>query len=181
MAEKRESELRSVSREQAARPETGRDLAPYTSEFGSIMSTLGSMERLLEDTFRRPIFSPFKDIFREFGTVGEGLFYPTVDLYEYENEVIVKCDLPGMKKDDISLKFVDESTLVISGERKSVEKIERNDYLRHESSYGAFKRTLSLPEGCDCDKASASYKDGVLEIHVPRSETIRKGLTIPIS
>ncbi len=178
---KRQSELRSVSREHAARPETGREVVPYTSEFGSIMSTLGSMERMLEETFRRPFWSPFRDIFREFGASGEGYFYPTVDVYERGNEVIVRCELPGLRKEEIGLKFADESTLVISGERKSAEKIERTDYLRHECSYGAFKRTVSLPEGCDYEKTTASYNDGILEVHVPKSETISKGLTIPIS
>ncbi len=178
---KRQSELRSVSREHAAKPATGRELAPFTSEFGSIMSSLGSMERMLEDTFRRPFWSPFRDVFKEVGKFGEEYFYPTVDIYEHGNEVVVRCELPGLKRDDISVKFTDESTLAISGERKSDEKIERSDYLRHECSYGAFKRIVNLPEGCDHEKAKASYNDGVLEIRIPRSETTSKSWTVPIS
>ncbi len=178
---KRHSELRSVSREQAGKPEAGRELTPFTSEFGSIMSTLGSMERLLEESFRRPFWSPFKDIFREFGTYGEAFFHPTVDMYEQGNEVIVRCELPGLKRDDISVKFADKSTLVIFGERKFDEKIEKGDYLRQECSYGSFKRIVNLPEGCDHEKAKAGYKDGVLEIRIPKSETISKSWTVPIS
>jgi HSP20 family protein len=178
---KRQSELRSVSREHAVKSESGREMAPYSSEFGSIMSTLGSMERMLEDTFKRPFWSPFRDIVREFGASGEGYFYPTVDVYEQGKEVVVRCELPGMKRDDISVKFADESTLVISGERKSTEKIERSDYLRHECSYGSFKRIVSLSDGCDYEKAKASYSDGVLEIRIPKSETKSKAWTVPIS
>ncbi len=174
---KRQSELRSVSRES----ESGRELVPHTSEFGSIMSTLGSMERILEDAFRRPFLSPFRDIFREFGAAGETLFYPAVNVLEHDKDVIVKCELPGISKDDISLKFTDDYTLVISGERKSDEKIERSDYLRHEISYGAFKRIVNLPEGCDHEKAKASYKDGVLEVLIPKSETVSKTWTVPIT
>ncbi len=180
MVMKRQSELRSVSRE-VSRPETGRELAPLSSEFGSIMSTLGSMERMLEDTFRRPFWSPFRDMFREFGTAGEGYFYPTVDVYEHGSDVIVRCELPGMKRDDISVRFVDDTTLAISGERKAEEKVERSDYLRHESSYGAFKRLVNLPEGCDHEKAKASYREGILEVRIPKSETISKARTIPIT
>jgi HSP20 family protein len=178
---KRQSELRSVSKEHAAKHETGHGMVPYTSEFGSIMSTLGSMERMLEESFKRPFWSPFRDIFREFGTAGEAYFYPTVDVYEQGNEVVVRCELPGMKRDDICVKFSDDSTLVISGERKSDEKIERSDYLRHECSYGTFKRIVNLSESCDYEKAKASYKDGVLEIRIPRSEEKSKAWTVPIS
>ncbi len=178
---KRHSELRSVSREGAARSETGHEPTPYTSEFGSIMSALGSMERMLEESFRRPFWSPFKDIFREFGTVGETFFYPAVDLYERGNEVVVRCELPGLKKDDISLKFSDKSTLVISGERKSDEKVERGDYHRHEFTYGGFKRIVNLPGECDHEKAKASYRDGILEVRIPKSETTGKSWTVPIS
>ncbi len=177
---KRHSELRSVSRE-TGEPETGRELVPFASEFGSIMSSLGSMERMLEDTFRRPFWSPFRDIFRESGTTGEGYFYPTVDVYEHGSDVVVRCELPGLKRDDISVKFVDDTTLAISGERQAEEKIERSNYLRHECSYGAFKRLVNLPEGCDHEKAKASYKEGILEVRIPKSETISKARTIPIT
>jgi HSP20 family protein len=178
---KRQSELRSVSREHGGKHETGHGMVPFTSEFGNIMSTLGSMERMLEESFRRPFWSPFRDMFREFGTSGETYFYPTVDVYEHGNEVVVRCEIPGLKKDDINLKFTDESTLVISGERKSEEKIDRGDYLRHECSYGTFKRIVNLPDACDFEKSKASYNDGILEIRVPKSESKRKAWTVPIS
>lgn len=177
---KRHSELRSVSRE-SGKPESGREMVPFTSEFGSIMSSLGSMERMLEESFRRPFWSPFRDMLREFGTVDEGYFYPTVDVYEHGSDVVVRCELPGMKRDDISVKFVDDTTLAISGERKAEEKIERSDYLRHECSYGAFKRTVKLPEGCDREKAKAGYNEGVLEIRIPKSESTGKAWTVPIT
>ncbi len=177
---KRQSELRSVSREHAGKPESGHGMTPYTSEFGSIMSTLGSMERMLEDSFRRPFWSPFRDMFKDFGAKGEAYFYPTVDVYEHGNEVTVRCEIPGLKKEDLSLKFTNDSTLVISGERKTDEKIEQRDYLRHECSYGAFKRMVDLPEGCDYEKARASYNNGILEVRIPRSEKASKSWSVPI-
>lgn len=184
----RHSTIRSVGREHVEEKPVesrSRENVPVTSEFGSIMSSLGSMERFLEDTFRRPFsgmnWLPFRDISREFGRFGEVAFTPTVDVYEQGNDVIVKCELPGMKRDDINLKFVDNNTLVLSGERKSEEKIEKGGYLRQESSYGAFSRTLSLPEGIDHEKARASYKDGILEIRIPKTEeALNKTWTVPI-
>ncbi len=184
---KRQTELRTISAEKSATAGKAVSRAPetiptITSEFGNIMSALGSMERLLEDAFRRPFLGwlPSREIFREPGAFGEVAFYPTADVYEHGNEVVVRCELPGLKREDIDVKFTDDNTLVISGERKSEEKTEKGDYLRHECSYGAFKRALNLPEGCDHEKAKASYKDGVLEIRVPKSEEVSKAWSVPI-
>ncbi len=177
---RRQSELRSVSREHPAKTEYRNELLPTSSEFGSIMSALGSMERMLEETVRRPLWAPVKDIFRDFGTFRESYFHPTVDVFEQGGDVVVKCELPGMKREDISVSFSDDYTLVISGERKSVENIERSDYLSRECSYGSFKRTLSLPEGCDHEKAKASYHDGILEIRIPKSAEVGKSWSVPI-
>lgn len=63
-----------------------------------------------------------------------------------------------------------ENSLVISGEKKSEEKVEQKDYLRLERSYGSFSRSLRLPEGVDTEKARASFKDGILEIRIPKTE-----------
>lgn len=180
---KRGTALRSVGREHAEevpREAGKRELVP--TEFGSIMSRLGSIERLFEDTFRRPFsgWTPFKDWGREFGSETGAAYKPVVDVYERGNELIVRAELPGLKREDIDVKFIDDSTICISGERKSEEKGEEGGYLWHESSYGAFKRTLSLPEGIEYDKADASYHDGVLEIKIPRSEKAVKSFNVPI-
>lgn len=180
---KRGSALRSVGREHAeeeSREERKRELMP--TEFGNIMSRLGSIERLFEDTFRRPFsgWTPFKDWGREYGTETRAVYNPVVDVYERGKEVVVRAELPGMKREDIDVKFIDENTISISGERRGEEKGEEGGYLWHESSYGAFKRTLSLPEGIEYDKADASYHDGVLEIKIPRSEKAVKSFSVPI-
>lgn len=184
----RHSSIRSVGREHVEEKPVearSRENVPVTSEFGSIMSSLGSMERLLEDTFRRPFsgtnWLPFRDMFREFGRLGESFKAPAVDVYEHDKDVIVRCELPGMKRDDINLKFIDENTLVLSGERTSEEKVEKGNYVRQECTFGAFSRTLRLPEGIIHEKAKASYKDGILEIRIPKSEeALSKTWTVPI-
>ncbi|HEY6008576.1 MAG TPA: Hsp20/alpha crystallin family protein [Geobacteraceae bacterium] len=134
---------------------------------GHILSTLGEMERFMENAFRRPFLGawPLRGLFHEGGSFGE--MTPNIDIYEHGNEVVLKADLPGIKRDDISVKAIGNN-ITISGERKEEEKVEKKDYLRFERNYGAFSRTMTLPEGCDTGKIKASFKDGVLEVHVPR-------------
>ena len=145
---------------------TSVETTPFRSEMDHILSTLGEMERFMEGMFHRPFFgaSPFRGLFREWGGAEMGL---NVDVIEHGNEVVLKADLPGIKRDDISVKCIGNN-ITIAGERKLEEKEEKKDYLRWERNYGAFSRTLTLPEGCDTGKIKANYKDGVLEVHIPR-------------
>ncbi len=134
-----------------------------------ILSSINEMERIMEDT--QPLFGmstfPFRHLFRELG--GRGDVTPTVDIYEEKGEIVVKAELPGMKREDISIKLIDNN-LMIAGEKKTGEKVERKDYLRLERSYGSFSRTLSLPEGIDAEHVRANFRDGILEVRVPMTE-----------
>lgn len=94
--------------------------------------------------------------------------FPSVDIYEEDNRVTVKAEMPGVKKQDLSVN-VTEDAITISGEKKKEEKVEEKGYYRFERSYGSFRRTLPLPAGVQSDKAKAKFKDGVLEITVPKS------------
>ncbi|WP_082002859.1 Hsp20/alpha crystallin family protein [Geobacter sp. OR-1] len=148
---------------------------------GGIWSTLDEMERWMEESMHRPFlfdygFRPISRLLHDLR--GEGEMTPSVDVYTAGNEVVLKAELPGMNREDISVRLVDNN-LTISGEKKTEERVERKDYLRLERSYGSFLRTLHLPEGCVTDKLTASYKDGVLEIRVPR-EVRNEAKTITI-
>lgn len=184
---KRESDFRTISsdksssiperRTEARAPDT---IQSRTSEFGSIMSMLGSLERMVQETFRRPFFGwPMRDMFGQYGLTGDVGFHPLVDVYEEGNELIIRCELPGLSKENIEVTFTDENTLVISGERACDEKFEKGA-VRRECSYGVFKRSLTLPEGCEPEKAKAEYKDGILQVHVPKSEQTRKGHSVKV-
>jgi HSP20 family protein len=94
--------------------------------------------------------------------------YPTVDIFEDGNDVVVKAELPGMKKDDIEVNISDD-VITISGEKKTEDKVEKKDYYRLERSFGAFTRTLQLPAETQTDKAKASFKDGILEVRIPKT------------
>ena len=94
---------------------------------------------------------------------------PLVDITEYEKEYLIKAELPEVKREDVKL-TVQDNVLAISGER-GYEKEEKNKkYHRVERAYGNFLRSFTLPEDADGSKVSAEYKDGVLKVHLPKSE-----------
>ncbi len=130
-------------------------------------SPFEEMERWFEEAFRRPFFAPSWMPRLKFPDVGP--MYPTVDIFEDGNNVVVKAELPGMKKEDIEVNISDD-VITISGEKKSEDKVEKKDYFRLERSYGSFTRTLQLPAETQTEKAKASFKDGVLEVRIPKTE-----------
>lgn len=141
------------------------------SELPKVLSPFSEMERMMEDFFRRP-FSMFPSMWPKMGFAEEELS-PAVDIFEQEDSVVVKAELPGMKKEDISVELND-GFLRIAGEKKREEKIERKDYYRMERSVGSFERRISLPAGIETEKTKASFKDGMLEITIPKTEEAKK-------
>lgn len=107
-----------------------------------------------------------------------GMWAPTVDMMETDNEYLIEAELPGLTKKDIQINCHD-NVLTIEGERKQEEKKEEKGYLRNERYYGSFKRSIMLPASIVDDKIKATFKDGVLEIKVPKAEkSKRKTVTI---
>jgi HSP20 family protein len=102
-------------------------------------------------------------------TQGFNSWSPAIDLYEDKDNVIVKAELPGMKKEDIDVSL-HEGTLMISGERKSEQEYREGESYRSERFYGRFQRSVLLPSPVSADKVNASYKDGILTITLPKSE-----------
>jgi HSP20 family protein len=133
-------------------------LEPWT-HFGSIQER---MNRVVDETMRA--LYPHEDEELEKGT-----WMPAVDIHETEDGYVVKADLPGIKKDDIQIDLKD-STLTLKGEKKFEENVSKDNYVRTERSYGTFVRSFTLPENVDAEKIKASYKDGVLELTLPKRE-----------
>ena len=96
----------------------------------------------------------------------QAAFTPKTDVYEQDGTLVVKAELPGLKKNDVEI-TVDQGDLVISGERKPESPIKDEDYYQDEQTYGKFYRRVPLPEGVKPDQIKASHKDGVLEIDIP--------------
>ena len=128
------------------------------------------VEKWLEDILRRP-FSLFNQPLLRFPQTEE--IVPSVDIFEEKDDVVVKAELPGIKKEDIDVTLT-ENTITISGEKKKEEEVKKKDYYRWECSYGSFSRTFSLPSEVQTDKVKTRMKDGVLEIRVPKTEEAKK-------
>ena len=108
------------------------------------------------------------------------LWAPEIEVSHQNNELVVRADLPGMKKDDVCID-VTENDITISGERRQEQETERGGLYRSERSYGSFCRTIPLPEGAMTDQAKASFKDGVLEVRMPAPpEQVTRGRRLEI-
>jgi HSP20 family protein len=94
---------------------------------------------------------------------------PVVDLFEERDDIVVKAELPGMDKDNIQVNLTDH-TLTIKGEKKKEEEEKEENYYRSERSYGSFVRTLELPREVHAEKVKASFKNGILEVRMPKTE-----------
>jgi HSP20 family protein len=98
---------------------------------------------------------------------------PLVDITEDEKEYVVKAEIPEMKKEDIKINVHDD-VLTVSGERKYEKEEKGKKYHRVERAYGSFMRSFTLPEDADGSKINAEYKDGMLKLHLPKSEQAKK-------
>jgi HSP20 family protein len=94
---------------------------------------------------------------------------PSCDIYETKNEIVVKAEIPGVKKEDIKLSL-QENVLTLTGERKFEEETKKENYVRVERGYGSFMRSFTLPSYVDVKKIGAEFKDGLLEVKLPKSE-----------
>jgi HSP20 family protein len=128
------------------------------------------MERMFEDFFS-PRWSPFR---RSFWPTRKQAF-PSVDIdvYEEKDEIVAKAELPGMSKDDINVN-VSDHILTIKGEKKKEEETKDEDYFFSERSYGTFVRSIELPADVQTEKAKANFKNGILEIRLPKTEEAKK-------
>ena len=102
-----------------------------------------------------------------------GTSTPDIDLYEENNEVVVKAELPGMEKDDIEIKFTDYQ-LSIKGDKKRDKGLKEENYYFSECSYGPFLRALDLPTDVHVEKVRTTFKNGILEIRLPKAEEIKR-------
>ncbi len=125
------------------------------------------MDRMMDDFFgrRRRPWWPQRWLRAEEAEVTA----PAIDLYEDKDDIVVKAELPGMDKDDVEVNLLDH-LLTIKGEKKKEEEIKEQNYYRCERSYGSFLRTVELPKDVHSDKVRASFKSGVLEVRLPKTE-----------
>jgi HSP20 family protein len=98
-----------------------------------------------------------------------GTWSPAVDLREEEGQYVIEADMPGMKREDIEI-HVENNVLSIRGERKFEAESQKETYHRIERAYGRFTRSFTLPSRVEAEKISATYRDGILQLVVPKAE-----------
>ena len=101
-----------------------------------------------------------------------GSWAPTVDIFERGDDLVIRAELPGVERDDIDVR-VEDNTLMLSGERKRESEFDEENAYRLERVYGKFLRSFRLPKTVDATRIEASYKNGVLEISLPKAEEAR--------
>lgn len=124
------------------------------------------------DAFRREMDRLF-DRFFDMIPFSEQEFVPSVDVSETANEVVVQAEIPGIDPKDLDISL-NGRLLTLKGEKKSEHEEKKENYHKIERKYGAFSRTLELPADVDPDKVEANYKDGVLKIVLPKTESGKK-------
>lgn len=149
-------------KKELARVEPARGITPFEE-----------MEKWFDEFFRRP-FSMLGAPWWTRGKAMEiGEVSSSVDMYEEEDDIVVKAEVPGMKKEDLDVSLT-EDTITISGEKRLEEKVERKNFYRSECSYGSFFRSFRLPKEVRPDQAKAKFENGILEIRIPMTEEAKK-------
>jgi HSP20 family protein len=157
--EKKKESKKEVQKVQAAHP-----LSPFDE-----------MERFFESRFPRGWMRPFQwewPSWSEKMAPFEGKT-PSVDIIDRDNEIVVKAELPGVDKKDLDIS-VTRNTVTIKGSTSHEEKEEKGDYYRCEMSSGSYSRTLALPADVDEDKAKAQFKNGILNLTLPKIEKAKR-------
>lgn len=110
-----------------------------------------------------------------------GVVVPNIDMYDRKSEIVLKAELPGVEKENIDLTITKDS-ITLKGEVKRDEEIKEEDFYARERVFGSFTRTMTLPSEVDSEKAKATFKNGVLEIVLPKKEEAKaKEIKVEVS
>ena len=131
--------------------------------FRELISLREAMDRLFEESFVRPWGGRLAPL---------GVEALAVDMYETDDDIVVKASLPGVKPEEVDIS-VTGNTLTIKGETKAEEEVKEKNYIRRERCYGAFSRALTLPTQVDVNKAEAVFENGVLTLTLPKAEEVK--------
>jgi len=125
-----------------------------------MMTLREAMDRLFDDAFTRPL------------SINGGFTAPAIDMYQTDDEVVVKATLPGLKAEDVDISVTGD-TLTLRGEYKQENEQKEARYHIREQRYGSFERSLLLPTDVKADKAVADFENGVLTIRIPIAEEVK--------
>lgn len=140
--------------------------------FRDLVSSQREFDRLFKEAFN-PFFGE--------SDLSTRTWAPPVDIYENENDIVLKAELPGVDPKDVEVR-VEDNTLYLKGERKFEKEVKEESYHRVERSYGSFARSFSLPSSINAEKVKAEYKDGLLTLTLPKREEAKpKTIKIDVS
>ena len=125
---------------------------------------MSTMQHRINHLLNEPFFNNGEDENLRMGT-----WYPAVDMFDDDDKIVIKAELPGMDKKDISVD-VENRVLTLSGERNYDKEVKEENYYRRERATGRFKRAFNLPADVDSDNIKADFKDGVLKVEIPKPE-----------
>jgi HSP20 family protein len=128
--------------------------------FRDLVTTQESFNRLFNDTFGRFLGEESR---------GTQTWAPAVDIYENDQNLVLKAELPGFDPKDVEVR-VEDGTLYLKGERKFESDVKQENFHRIERSYGSFTRTFSLPSSITVDNVTAEFKNGLLTLTLPKKE-----------
>lgn len=126
---------------------------------------------LFEDFFDFELMPESRRLIRRRLAEGE-VWSPLVDIVDKKDNILVKAELPGIDKKDIKIS-IGENSLTIRGEKKEEKEVKKEDYYCCERAFGAYSRTIDLPVEVDKNKAKATFKNGILEITLPKKEEVK--------
>ena len=145
-----------------------------TRPFQEMEKRMMAMEKRFEDLFPSRWLQPFKEGLPEWPSLGTMEFrMPKVDIINRDDDILVRADIPGVKKENLDITLTD-NTITLKGSTSEEKKEENGDYYRSETMKGSFSRTMTLPSDVDGSKAKSTFKDGVLEVVVPKLEKAKR-------
>jgi HSP20 family protein len=151
---------------QNAKPKETKSVTPWRP-FMDLTRWERDMEHMFDDFMGRRMRPWWPE--RWFPTGGTEIAAPAVDVFEEKDDIVVKAEIPGIDKENIEVNLADHH-LTIKGEKKKEEEIKEKNYYRCERSYGSFIRAVELPKDVQADKVKASFKNGILEVRLPKTE-----------
>lgn len=125
-----------------------------------MMTLREAMDHLFDDAFTRPL------------TLRDGWSAPAIDMYQTDDEIVVKASLPGVKADEVQINITGE-ILTLKGETKQVEEKKDKAWHMREQRWGTFERAIALPTEVTADKAKAEFENGILTITLPKAEEVK--------
>jgi len=128
--------------------------------YGAVASLQDSINKLFQDAFSRA------NIDEDFAL---SAWKPLVDIFDKDDAIVIHAELPGVKKEDVAIE-VKDNVLTLRGERTESKEIKEDKYYRKERTFGSFHRAFTLPAAVNPDSIRATFKDGVLEIEIPKPE-----------